>query len=478
MLVKGATDDKEMNWNKMKFIWYDRVICRKWFFDHNSINWKFQLVAYLDEQSFITPDQFAYLKGHSTQTSLHRVIDDWLENVNESQITGICMLDIAKCFDTIDHDLLLKKLSLYGIKNIELEWFKSYLHQRQQAVLCNGKLSSFVDISSGVPQGSVLGPFLFISFINDISNLAANGCLINLFADDTIIYTSGDSIGGVQSKLQTCLDNICNWYNRNRLVINIEKSKVMIIGSTWQLKSLDFDDFVINYNDTPLELVERDKYLGIFINSDISWDFHIQNLCKQMHYLLSLLRRLRAILPQNLLLQVYKSYLQPKLDYGLTIYGCTTQENLTLVQRLQNHAARLILGNFDYINFRGIKLVKSLGLYTIEERRDSFLATLMFKSIHGLAPAYLCNQAVMNFDVNGYDTRGTDNMNVYLPKLKKDIYKNSFLYKGAQVWNCLQDVVKDSHNLEAFKYYYKLQKSVNDTWILCYCIIFFLQWKD
>ena len=94
--------------------------------------------------------------------------------------------------------------------------------------------------------------------------------------------------------------------------------------------------------------------------------------------------------------------------------------NLT---RLQNHAARLILGNFDYINFRGIELVKSLGLNTIEERREYFLAMLMFKSIHGIAPAYMCNQIVMNFDINGYDTRGTGGMNVYLPTLKKDIYK-------------------------------------------------------
>ena len=145
-----------------------------------------------------------------------------------------------------------------------------------------------------------------------------------------------------------------------------------------------------------------------------------------MRYLVSLLRRLRSIFPENLLLQVYKSYIQPKLDYGLTIYGCTTQENLTLVQRLQNHAARLILGNFDYINFRGMELVKSLGLYTIEGRRDYFLAMLMFKPIHGIAPAYLCNQIVVNFDINGYGTRGTDGINVYLPTLKKDIYKNSF----------------------------------------------------
>ena len=97
-------------------------------------------MAYLDEHAFITPDQFAYLKGHSTQTSLQRVIDHWLKIMNESQITGICMLDIAKCFDGIDHDLLLKKLSLCGIENVELEWFNSYLHQRQQAVLCNTQL--------------------------------------------------------------------------------------------------------------------------------------------------------------------------------------------------------------------------------------------------------------------------------------------------------------------------------------------------
>ena len=176
-------------------------------------------------------------------------------------------------------------------------------------------------------------------------------------------------------------------------------------------------------SSTSLALVESAKYLGIFITSDISWDFHIQILCKQMYYLLSLLRRLRAIFPQTYCHRSISHIYSPSFTTVLQ-YGCTTQKNLTLVQRLQNHAVRVILGNFDYINFRGIELVKSLGLYTIEERRTYFLATLMFKSIHGLAPAYLCNQVVMNFDVNGYDTRGTDSVNLYLPKLKKDICKN------------------------------------------------------
>ena len=170
-----------------------------------------QLVRYLEEHSFITPDQSAYLKGHSTQTSLHRVIDDWLDNINEDQITGVCLLDISKCFDTINHSILLQKLSMYGIKHQELKWFSSYLDNRKQAVLCHNELSCFVDITCGVPQGSVLGPFLFLLFINDISQFTTDGCLTNLYADDSMIYASGDNILQVQQKLQQCVKNISSW---------------------------------------------------------------------------------------------------------------------------------------------------------------------------------------------------------------------------------------------------------------------------
>ena len=169
---------------------------------------RFQLVAYLEEHAFISTDQPAYLKGHSTQTSLHRVIDDWLENIDDNQTTGVCLLDISECFDTISHHILRQKLRMYGIKNTELEWFSSYLSNRKQAALCHNELSSSVDITTGVPQGSVLGPFLFLLFINDISNFTTDDCVTNLFADDAMIYASGDSVNEVNLKLQNCLNNI------------------------------------------------------------------------------------------------------------------------------------------------------------------------------------------------------------------------------------------------------------------------------
>ena len=146
--------------------------------------------------------------------------------------------------------------------------------------------------------------------------------------------------------------------------------------------------------------------------------FSCATALSNMYYHLSLLRRLRRIFPKDLLLQVYKSYVQPRLDYGITLYGCSTQKNIDLIQRVQNHAATLITGNFDHINCRGIELVKSLNLYTIRDRRDYFLTILMFKSIHGIAPTYLSDRVAKNFDVNGYDTRASD-MELYLPTLRK-----------------------------------------------------------
>ena len=167
-------------------------------------------------------------------------------------------------------------------------------------------------------------------------------------------------------------------------------------------------------------------------------------------------RRLRKILPSALLLNIYKTYVQSKIDYGLSIWGCTTEVNLNRVQRIQNLLARIICNNFDYIHSRGIDLVRSLKLQTIRERRDYFLCVLMFKCIHGLAPHYLSNDVTMHVDIHGYDTRSAENMDLYIPRCAKEIYKRSFLYKGSSLWNKLPPWVKESTSLNDFKHNYRL----------------------
>ena len=145
---------------------------------------------------------------------------------------------------------------------------------------------------------------LFLLFINDISNFAVEGCVLNMYADYVIIYTSATSKDELECKLQVCVDNISNWYSMSKLYINKKKSNVMVIGSKWQLKSLNLDDFTISVDSDKLFLARQAKYLGLWVRNDLSWDDHILELCRKMYYYFHMFRRLRKILPSALLLNI------------------------------------------------------------------------------------------------------------------------------------------------------------------------------
>ena len=222
-----------------------------------------------------------------------------------------------------------------------------------------------------------------------------------------------------------------------------------------QLKSLNLYQFSINLESNKIELVNRAKYLGLLVKDDLSWDEHILQLCNNMNYYLHVLRRLNKIFPKQLLLSVYKSYIQSQFDFELSIWGCTTEGNLDRVQRIQNFCARIICNNYAYINTTGIDLVQSLKRQAIRERKDYFLCVLMFKSIHGLAPHYFSNDVTMVVDSHGYNTRSSENMDLYVPRCTKGLCKGSFLYKGSMLWNDLSDVLKESSWLDVFKSNYR-----------------------
>jgi hypothetical protein len=275
------------------------------------------------------------LKQHNTQTALHRVVDDWVDDICCGSLTGVCSFDIKKCFDTIDHDLLITKMKLYGVKKKELSWFKSYLSGRSQIVRCNGVVSDRLNVSVGVPQGSVLGPFLFVIFINDISQHIGIGTA-NLFADDTLIYCSGNTPFEVNEKLQECVNEVSNWYKSNNIVINADKSCCMLIKS--RCKNVN-DVMQISIDGDMIRNVESMPYLGLEIEENLTWDIYINKLCKKLSYKVSKLARLSKSTPRDILIKIYNATIQPCLDYALSVWGCTSQLNLNKVQRIQNYAA-------------------------------------------------------------------------------------------------------------------------------------------
>ena len=182
-----------------------------------------QVMSYLIVHDLISVDQFAFLKNHSTVTSLHRLIDDWYEAINENEYIMACFIDVQKCFDSINHNILLEKLAHYGFTKSSNKWFSNYLFKRKQFVASNGKSSNNMNVSTGVPQGSALGPLLFLIFINDFPQNIRNSSS-NMFADDCCVYISGRSFETTKTKFKESVNDASDWYTYNNLPVNTNKS--------------------------------------------------------------------------------------------------------------------------------------------------------------------------------------------------------------------------------------------------------------
>jgi hypothetical protein len=410
-----------------------------------------QFMNFLVCHQFITLDQYAYRKYHSTTNCLHTTIDEWLQNMDDKLLTGVCFLDIAKCFDTIDHDLLLQKLRKYGVHDGEQQWFQSYLNNRSQRVFFNNVMSDSVDISIGVPQGSTLGPLLFMVFVNDLP-LYINKGRCTMYADDTMLYINDENIADVTLGMNDVLKGVSEWYYANRLVLNVDKSQSMLIGK--KTESDIRNDFAVVLNGVPVERVQNTKYLGLHIDENLKFDSHINELIKKLSAKLSWFSRLRHIVTRDILILTYKTYIQPIIDYACTVWGCSNAY-VNLIQRFQNRAARIVCSNFDIVNTRGEDLVRQLKWQTIQQRINYFLSTQMYNCIHGNAPDYLVNSIVMACEASDVNTRVNDTLNVQVPFCRTDIMKRSFIYRGSKVWNDIPRDIQEATNVKEFKCHIK-----------------------
>ena len=234
-----------------------------------------KLMSYLDDYSLLHKNQSGFRKGHSTESALICMTDSWLKTINEGKLVGCAIIDFWKALDLVDHQLVLKKLRHYKFSTSTLSWFQSYLYNRTQQVVINNSCSISGDVLCGVPQGSILGPLLFLLFINDLPlSLKDIHLFVDLYADDTTLYSTNLEKDVLEANLQNALDLVRSWCLENGMLINTDKTKLMLIASRQKRYSLMDSELKITFNNMQLKNSSNEKILGVHVDQNFVWNSH------------------------------------------------------------------------------------------------------------------------------------------------------------------------------------------------------------
>ena len=363
--------------------------------------------------------------------------------MDQGLINGVLFLDLKKAFDTVDHNILLSKLTAYGIKGTAHKWFQSYSRKRQQIYKINKKMLDIRTITCGVPQGTNLGPLLFLLYINDLPNCLETTSA-TMFADDTSLSCNGLSSADIESKLNHDLEIIHTWLTANKLTLNRKKTEYMIIGSRQKLNSIGTNTTNISIAGEQIKRVESTKSLGIIIDEQLKWEEHNSKQCKTISARIGMLRRARDFVTQDVLITMYNSLVFPHFTYCSTVWHGFRADHINKLYKLQKRAARVITGS-SY-DIRSTNIFETLNWRPIKDNLDERDLVMIFKALKGLVPDYLMQ--TINLNENGNYQLRSNNRNIYLPKPKTNFLKHSFPYRGAMSWNNLPNHIIDQALIE------------------------------
>ena len=408
-----------------------------------------KLTNYLEVNKLLYIYQFGFQKKLSTEHNLLHLTNYVSNALNKDDFCVGIFLDLKKAFDVVPHKILLKKLKKLGIKNNALDWFQSYLSNRSQCVDINGQISSPRTINISVMQGSVLGPLLFLCFINDLH--CASELFTLLFADDTCCLASGKNLKDLIKYCNIEMQKIANWFSANQLAVNVSKCKFLVFHNKGKRLNFEGETIVYNLNEIgnddihsniiPLERIHNDaqdvasqtyKYLGILLDENLTFNYHVDFICKKLSKALFCLRRAKSVLNKKALLILYHSTFHSHLLYCSNILGCASTPNIKRISVLQKKAIRLItLSNY---NAHTELLFKQLDILPF----DKILYESKMKFMHAIynnnAPPSFVNIWPKNINRDQqYDLRNQDNFVV--PKPRFEGFKKYPLYSFAKTWN-------------------------------------------
>lgn len=411
-----------------------------------------QLIDYLSAADLLPPLQSGFRAGHSTETAVLRVLSDILEAVDHGDVATLILLDLSAAFDTVDHDILLQRLHLsFGIDAAAHRWFRSYLTDRSQFVRRGLLRSAVCRLLCGVPQGSVLGPILFILYTADLTSLIQDsGLLPHLYADDTQVYGSCRpvAIAAFSAKVTECVDAVASWMKSNRLQLNTDKTEVLWCATGRRQHQLPTD--VLSVDGMLVSPVTTVRDLGIFIDADLVMRTHVRRTVSRCFAALRQLRHIRRLVSSNTLRTLVVSLVLSRLDYGNSVL---TGLPVYLVSRLQavlNASARLIfnLRRHDSIT----DALANLHWLRVPQRVDFKIAVLTYKVLHGTGPQYL-GPLVRVADLPGRQalrSAGTNRL-VVPPVRLATVGSRAFAVAAPRVWNSLPSHVTSATSLATFR---------------------------
>ena len=400
------------------------------------------LIDHLKNHYPLSAHQWGFTQGKSTTGALLDTTDQWHRQLDLGLDICCVFFDYSKAFDSVPHRPLLQKLKNCNVHPHILRWITHYLCKRSQYVCVNGSSSGVLPVTSGVPQGSVLGPFLFIFYIDDITMVPLSDGTMSLYADDLVLYRPIHSATDYHL-LQIDIDNICVWSDDNLLKFNGRKCKYMIITRRKQ-PSLPVTPLKIK--QTFLERVHSYRYLGVWLTSSLNWSKQVSEVCKKARQQVGILyRKFYPFANSSSLLQLYLAYIRPHLEYATPVWDPHQRGLISSLERVQKFALKVCTKNWS----SGYEsLLQSCNLPTLASRRCYLKLCLLYKVVNGqltfpVAPIVLRSQARL--------LRNTSTLALERPVTRSNAYQSSFFPRTIALWNSLPPSVQNCQSLHSFK---------------------------